>query len=94
MQILAVFINATNDKPRHRFINAIGMANAVMRELRGTPSRARHKAHVYRILAINKFNLFHRRIAILRIIKPFIRQIKRQRMVCNIAIAPPDELAN
>ena len=71
--ILTIDIDAAYNKPRHRFNNAIGMAYAVVRELRRTPRRTRHKAHVYRIPAINKFNLLHGGNAILCITKPFIR---------------------
>ena len=94
MHVLAVLVNAANNKPWHRFKNPIGMANAVVRELRGTPCRTRYKAHVNRIFTVNKFNLLHCGIAVLRIVKPFIRQIQSKRMVCNIAIAPPNKFAD
>ncbi len=33
MDVLTVFVYAANDKPRHRFFNAIGMADTVIRML-------------------------------------------------------------
>ena len=94
VQVLPVGIDATRKKPGDRFRNAIGMTDAVMDELRGTPGGTRHEAAVHRILAENKVQHAFCTVRISGRREPFVCKEQRKRVVCNFAVGTPYEPAD